>query len=359
MTQRQTTILGFVTLIAVLAAIWLAFGQRGGPAVDEGVGQPLVAGLADRVNDVAHVHLAGPDGETMLTRVNGDWQVAERDGYRADADKVREMLVALVRAERLEPKTANPDRFDRLGLDADQGVTVTLEAGGGERITTVRVGRRRFAGVNPRTFVLPDGEERTWLVSSLPSIGSGPVAWLDREVAEIARARLAGVTLTHPDGEVVRISRAGPADTNFTLEGLGEGEELTTPSAANTPATALLSVRADDVARLDAFEAPDAGREAVADARYRTFDGLTVDVTLFTAGGETWAALTAAFDPTTATEADAPAQMPDAPADGAQEAAELNRRWAGWAYKLPAFKADDMVRNRADLVAAEEATPDP
>ena len=356
MTQRQTTVLGFVTLIAVLAAIWLAFGQRGGSTVDEGVGQPLVAGLAERINDVTHVHLTGPDGETMLTRVNGDWQVAERDGYRADADKVREMLVGLVRAERLEPKTANPDRFDRLGLDADQGVTVTLEAGAGERITTVRVGRRRFAGTNPRTFVLPDGEERSWLVSSLPSIGSGPVVWLDREVAEVARARLAGVTLTHPGGEVVRITRAGPADTNFTLEGLGEGEALTTPSAANAPATALLSVRADDVARLDAFE--DA-REAMVDARYHTFDGLTVDVALFTAGGETWAGLTAAYDPAAATEADAPAAMPDAPADGAQEAAELNRRWAGWAYKLPAFKVDDMVKNRVDLVAAEESTPDP
>lgn len=356
MTQRQTTILGFVTLIAVLAAIWLAFGQRGGPTVDEGVGQPLVAGLSERVNDVTHVHLAGPDGQTMLTRVHGDWQVAERDGYPADADKVREMLVGLVRAERLEPKTANPDRFDRLGLDADRAVTVTLEAGAGERIASVRVGRRRFAGTSPRSFVLPDGEDRTWLVSALPSIASGPVAWLDREVAAIARARLAGVTLTHPDGEVVRITRAGPADTNFTLEGLGEDEALTTPSAANAPATALLSVRADDVARLDAFEDT---REALADARYRTFDGLTVDVTLFTAGGETWAGLTAAYDPAAATGADAPAAMPDAPADGAQEAAELNRRWAGWAYKLPAFKVDDMVRNRADLVAAEESASDP
>ena len=356
MTQRQTSILGFVTLIAVLAAIWLAFGQRGGPTVDEGVGQPLVAGLSERVNDVTHVHLTGPDGQTMLTRVHGDWQVAERDGYPADADKVREMLVGLVRAERLEPKTANPDRFDRLGLDADQAVTVTLEAGAGERVASVRVGRRRFAGTSPRSFVLPDGEDRTWLVSSLPSIASGPVAWLDREVAAIARARLAGVTLTHPDGEVVRITRAGPADTNFTLEGLDEGEALTSPSAANAPATALLSVRADDVARLDAFEDT---REAVADARYRTFDGLTVDVTLFTAGGETWAGLTAAYDPAAATGADAPAAMPDAPADGAEEAAELNRRWAGWAYKLPAFKVDDMVRNRADLVAAEESASDP
>ena len=57
---------------------------------------------------------------------DGSWAVAEKDGYPADVEKVRQTLISLAEARIVEPKTANPDFYDRLGVEG-----VEDEAAGG------------------------------------------------------------------------------------------------------------------------------------------------------------------------------------------------------------------------------------
>ena len=51
-----------------------------------------------------------------------------KGGYPVRQDKVRELLVGLTELRLTEPRTANPDMLDRLGLDdpTREGSTATL-----------------------------------------------------------------------------------------------------------------------------------------------------------------------------------------------------------------------------------------
>ncbi|HEY0301278.1 MAG TPA: hypothetical protein VGC36_08105, partial [Rhizomicrobium sp.] len=77
----------------------------------------------------------------------------------------------------------------------------------------------------------------------------------------------------------------------------------------------------------------------------RTFDGLTVTVNAQRIGADVWATLFAAADP--------------AKPDAAKEAAAINARAAGWAYKLPAFKGQLFMTTLDSLTRAPEPPAPP
>lgn len=103
MSERMTNILGYLTLAAILAAIWILFGED--PAREQGArGERTFAGLAERVNETAGITLSQGDEQLVVSRNDDAWQVDNRGGYPADADKVRALLRGFARSERREPK---------------------------------------------------------------------------------------------------------------------------------------------------------------------------------------------------------------------------------------------------------------
>jgi hypothetical protein len=90
-------------------------------------------------------------------------------------------------------------------------------------------------------------------------------------------------------------------------------------------------------------------------AEYRSFDGLVVRAERARDGADIWMRFAARFEPAAALD-----PLPEGaklkPADDvAKEAAALNARTAGWAYRLPGYKIEYMTRSSADLV--EDKTP--
>ena len=110
------TILGAATVL-VAAGAWYASTSRaaGNTAIPRDT--PLLPALQEAINDVASVAVTTADGTVTLERGEGGWTLAEKAGYAARADRVRTLLFELRDARVLEQKTANPDRFTRLGLD--------------------------------------------------------------------------------------------------------------------------------------------------------------------------------------------------------------------------------------------------
>src|SRR5258708_2692466 len=102
MTSRRLLILGVLALVAIVAAFLLANRQSGTPASTLPAAlYPDLKAQLDAV-DTVRIYKAGDSRAVELVRTKDGWVVAERDGYSADAVKVRKLLLALAEAKPVE-----------------------------------------------------------------------------------------------------------------------------------------------------------------------------------------------------------------------------------------------------------------
>jgi hypothetical protein len=150
------------------------------------------------------------------------------------------------------------------------------------------------------------------------------------------------VTILHPDGETVRISKANPEQANFTVEAIPEDRSLLYDSVANVIAGVLQNLTLEDVERTG----NGSGDETVIELT--TFDGLVLTVHGLEREDGTWIRFAASAVPEPqdqAAEADA--------IDPTAEAQELNARLGGWRFRIPAYKFEQLTRRMDDLLQAQ------
>ena len=130
MTTRTVTVLA-AALVVLGAVALLAQYDPQPPAPGGGLLLPDLGGDLDRITEVSVIGAGSQPVATLTRGEDGGWSVAEKDSYPADVEKVRQTLIGLAEARIVEPKTANPDFYDRLGVegvedDAAGGVAVML-----------------------------------------------------------------------------------------------------------------------------------------------------------------------------------------------------------------------------------------
>ena len=340
MSQRLTNILGYLTLIAILGAIWVMFGED--PARDQGArGEATFDGLSDRVNDAAAITISQNGVNTRLNKVKGNWYVIERDGYPADRATVHDFLRGLALSERREPKTANEERFDKLGL-GDNALDIKVLDGDDSAIAAFEMGTRKDSP-NGRslTYIFQEQDTRSWLVSGLTETSADPAWWLDTNVLDIAESRFESVAY----GDVT-ISRA-LGDDKYTIEDLAEGEAMQADWQLRDPARVLSNLNLDDVRKI-----ANPITDPLAVVRVATYDGLRLTVTLYNLENATWAQIAARHDSALA-DAGEGGVLPDAPMDGEAEAETINERTHGWLFKLSDYDAKVLMRGRADFLESK------
>ncbi|MEN6540475.1 MAG: DUF4340 domain-containing protein, partial [Mizugakiibacter sp.] len=331
---RARTLLLLAVLAALAVAAAIALNWRRAPAVDlGGNAAPLLPELAANVNAVDRVDLVGAGGDVRVTLRRGasGWTVGQRHGYPADVVALRGLLLQLAQARLAEPKTADPARYAVLGVeDVAQpragGVQVALH--GLARPLALIVGR-----YDPRaggTFARRPGEARSWLAMGDLRVDADPAHWLEREIADIPAARVREVTLAPTGGPAFTVYKTHRDDSHYSAREIVRRRELATPYAAEDIAAALAGLELDDV-YVASVRTPPAGA-APAHARFRTWDGLTVDADAWRQGGQNFVRLRATAEPAAA------AASPAGTRAAADEAARLNARWQGWTYCLPAYR---------------------
>lgn len=322
MSERMTNILGYLTLAAILGAIWILFGED--PTRDQGArGERTFAGLADRINETATVRIEQDGTVVTLTRAADGWGVAEKAGYPADEEKVRSFLRGLALSERREPKTANSERFARLGL-GDEATRITLQDDTQGTLLTFEMGtRKENASGRSLTYVFQASDTRSWLVGGLEAAPVDAAEWLDIDLVDIADARISSVTIN--DATLKRDETV----QGFVLDGLAEGETAAASYKRSEPARTLAQLTLEDVEKT-----ANPLLEPVSRVVAQTSDGLELSVTLFQRGDDVWAQFAAA-----ATEVAVEA-----------EAASLNERTAGWLFKLSSYDANILTQGRADFI---------
>ena len=385
MTYRTVTVLA--AALVVLGA--LALIAQYDPQPPSPGGGLLLPGLADDLDQVTQVAVVGAGAEPVATLQrdeDGNWSVAEKGGYPADVEKIRNTLISLAETRIVEPKTANPEFYDRLGVEdvgsGDAG-GLSVALSGTDSPLDVIVGNSEGAA---QRYVRIAGQTESFLIDRDPEVGSEATDWLATEILAIPGSRMASVTVTHPDGEVVSVSKADSEQTNFDVEAMPEGRELQYASIANVMGTVLASLRLQDVEPLTDADVP------VTVTEWATFDGLAITAESFERDDEPWVAFRAEYRPPVEapdeetpdedSESDANAdsesdsdseQEPateDVSGEGdesagendgvdvAAEAAELDQRLAGWRYRIASYQFDQMTRRMDDLLRDLPEEPD-
>ncbi len=387
MNARTTTILGWLTLIAVLLAIWLLFGEsERQEATSTDAGEKLYPALSQKINAASAIEIKGYGSAVHLRREGADWRLAEKDGYPADVEKVRRLLKGLVRTEILARKTDKPKYYERLELDPKHEkrliVRATPDNGqGGDTLVDLHVGKRNFVPRQRRfeTFVRREGEARVLLVTGLPEVKAEAGTWLPDSILDLDFSRVRSLVIHHPDGETLTIRRDAPGG-DFMLVEKKEGEVYKGYRPTDHVVNALAYVALKDVRPAAGFKpsTPPAVLEVA------TFDGLRLKLTLFPSAdesGDHWMLLGAGVDRKVAelakadadkgatrregdgTEeksdaADADAKAGEAARATVAEAERLAHLARGWAILIPASTAEQLLVHRDDLVRPGEPKGD-
>lgn len=358
MKPRSLLILGLVTVAAVAAAVVVDIDRYRATAPAEAHGL-VYPSLAEYLDNVTTVLLQRPGSSVTLNHGAKGWTVAERANYPADFGKVRRLLVALGELRKLEAKTSSPKLYPDLDVEDPtspqaRSTEVTLKAADGKVLAALIVGKSKPDAAGPGNdgiYVRRAAEAQSWLAQGTLDVAGGPAEWIDKQLVDISRTRVATVTVQPPDGAPLVVERAHPTDTDFAIKDL--------PADAKTKGTYMIdaiggvleNLYADDVRPAADVPLPANPPTAVV----RTFDGLAVTATLTDKDGKTWVRLHAASTPPAAPapagdKAASPAPKLETPAQVAKEIAQINGKCDGWTYALPGYQAHLFERKLGELL---------
>jgi hypothetical protein len=336
MRRRTLLLLGTGAAATVGAAVMLTPDRTEVPL---STSAPLAfPGLAPRLADAAKIEVVRHDGTLTIDRAGEAWVLPAKAGHPVRPERVRELLVGLTELRLVEPRTANPEMLERLGVDdpAKEGSTASLLRvlnAQGAPILELIVGRRRMrvqGNVPESVYVRRPGETQTWLAEGRLPLDSDPNLWIDRDIANIPRERVRVAEISR-EGEPPLVLRRGP-DVD---------DRLAMVQPEQTPELDEISV--DEVSRafefltfLDVRREAEIPGERIGEGRFELTDNLRITAVVHKEGENIWVRLSAAGD---------------------EEAQRLNARWQGWAYQVGQWKEKALVPRLADLVKQERQAP--
>lgn len=317
MNTHKLAVMGAVAVVALAAALW-STGTRT-PVQEATVSQPLVPGLEADLNDVSTVRVRGPGDQVLATLVRGEggWGVQERDGYPADVSKLRDYLLKLAQARRVEEKTANPELYYKLGVEpmtAPDAFGTQLELDGIEPPLRLIVGRNvpRGSGTYVRFAEQPQG----WEANADLAVERLPANWLLKDLVDIQPGKITRIQVQPAEGPAIRVERAeGSAGGEFRLAEVPRGRKPASEFVADAIAGFLSGLKLDDVRPAAQVEPPPKPQVAT----FTLEDGQEITVTSWQVDGKTWAVFTTAKPDDT-----------------------LGPRFEGRAFVLPPYKADTL-----------------
>jgi hypothetical protein len=289
---------------------------------------------------------------------DGRWVLPGKSSYPADINQIRKTVIALSQLELQDQRTARPDWHERLGLGLPKtggsGVIVTLKDSQGTVLASMVGGQAvegAAAGGNTALYVRRPDDNQTYVALGSYVAQPDQALWLDKAFLDFTRDRIKTVVVKPLKGPPYSVTRAKPTDQNFVVAGpLPRGRVLRTEAEPNGIGNALMGIAFEDVVRADTLDFSNSAR-----ATYTTFDGLTLSLSAIEKGQDFWITVNAAANPQPAAPQPTPAPGTAAtPAplkpDVGKEAAEINRRVAGWAFKVPRFKGVLVTAALEDLL---------
>ena len=203
----------FLVLIGVLVALAVAGAgvmwlQRSDwRSSNSKVGEKLIPGLV--VSAVEKMRIVEANESVTMNRVDGKWQVAERDGYPAHIDRIAEFMAKLadLKITQLEPMAESQRARLQLlepkgGPTKDAGIVVELEGAGGKSLGRLLLGKRvvmqaqttapsKGAAQPTGRYVVTgsDAANVAVILDPLPNAEAKPGLWLSRDLIRVSNAK--------------------------------------------------------------------------------------------------------------------------------------------------------------------------
>ncbi len=328
--------LAVVTVLALAIAI-ATYGAQNRWSQAKVSGASLAPNLAAQASRIAKIELKQGDKTLTLARDKDAWSLADRGGYPVKADAVRALLVKIAQAELVEGKTSNKERYAQLELedpaakDAKSRLVRVLDDKGAAIVETI-VGKKRFDAFGASkggTYVRKSGEAQTWLSNADLDVSLAVRDWVQPGVLDLAAAKIAKVTIEIPGEESLVIARDEKDASKHTLSAIPDGKKLKEGAAIDGIVRAVGSIELEDVRKPAAPGTP--GGEAGV-AKIEADGGLAVTMRLRKEGEDHWLALEATGD-----------------GDAKKSADDIAAKAQGWEFKVPAAKAQAILKRRVDL----------
>lgn len=340
----QFTALAAVTLATMAAAAilhatstrWSTGGVEGRAALPE---------LPRQIGQIGAIEMRQGEDVLTLERHGDRWQLKERGGYPVAAEKARALVLQLADAKLIEPKTALKDRHALLELDdpatkgAKSRLVRVLDAKS-KVLSEIVVGKSRtdaFGAGRGGFYMRAPGATQTWLASGAPRISTATRDWVDTQIFKGEAAKLKRIVIEAAGAAPLVIEKGSEADAKFALTKIPDGKKVKQTAGIEQLPAAFTSIDMEDVRKLDATPAG----EGVKTVRIEGSDGLVVTFRLRREKGKegaqeaAWMSLTATGEGEAKKSADA-----------------VNAKGAGWEFRIPTWKADQMGKSEADLFEA-------
>lgn len=324
--MNRKTLFVLAVLALALVAGWYFTSQ---------VGLPRVPAQAERwlpgvqVAQVKAIEVQRGDQPLVrLERREQGWVVPAKADYPADQGVVNKLLKALAEARKVEPRTANPELYGRLGL-ADKGeaeqraVRLTLEQG--EAPLRLLIGK---PGQQDGQLVRRADEAQSWLVSQRIELPASELEWLDRRVTAIPFAEVRELDLRHAGGERLTLARDKAEEANLQVRDLPKGKRLAFDGAANGFGQFFADLRFADAAPLAQLGFD--GKPAL-EFSLTTFAGKTLKGRFYGKADQHWLLLEQG---------------------SGLSASEVPGR-SDWAYRVEPYQYQSLARKLTDLLAKE------
>jgi len=321
------------------------------PTAADALGQPVLPGL--QAADVATLVIREPGATLTLQRREASWVIAERAGFPADLEQVRQLVLAVLglKVGAAEP-IGDQDRA-RLGLDA-KGTQLEFRGADGKSLATLVVGKKYFkrepenpaqAPGDGRFVMLPEAPGRVVIVADPLALATAQSAtWIAKPGFGAEKVRSMEVDLA--GGGRWRVARAS-VEGDWKLTPLYAGEKLEV-LRANSATYSLNRIEIADVAAPGAR--PEVtGLDRPATVVASTFDGLTYTLKLGKLRGENYYATVWVSGEPQPTGADAAERAKSIAARLSGE-----RALAGHILLIARSKFEDVLKKRAELLEKKD-----
>jgi hypothetical protein len=300
-------------------------------------GDPLFAGLPNKIDDVAEIVVKQGEKEITLARDGKAWVLKDHKSFPAAPEKVTALLAGLSKARLVEAKTRKQDRYALLGVEDPaakeaKSRLVRLLDKNGKEVAAVIVGEKRYDafGVgNSGTYVREPGEEQAWLTDAVIEAGPGLTDWVNPQLFEARKEDVKHLTVRVPGEEPLEIERAKDK-SGHTLADIPDGMKLKYGNIVDEIVRAARSFDFDDVRK---FQTPPDGAK-VSKVVMDLDGGLNVTFRIKPQDDDVdWLSLEAKGEGETKQVADA-----------------LMTRAKGWEFRIPHSRVKEILKRREDLL---------
>ena len=341
-----------VVLLAVLGGGALIVRQQSEkPSDTNTLGQPLLKGL--QASQVAALSIRQPKGAITVEKKGERWSIAERDGFPADYDKVREFVLKALALKIGQSEAIGEKDRARLLLDAG-GTAVEFRGADGKPLAQLTAGKKYFklepenadkAAGDGRYVMLPGDDKRVIVISDALAQASTKTAdWISKAGFEVEKIKT--LELRAPDNNSWKIERGGE-NIDWKLLGL-RGDEKLEITKANAAGYTFARLELADVAPKDA-KPGDTGLDKPTTITATTLDGLTYVLKLGRLEGDNiYASIAISGEP-----------KPEGK-DAEERLTKINERLprekalGNYTLLIPKAKLNDIVIQRAGLLAKKE-----